>query len=196
MAKRLNLNPIEQRYIATCYPLPDRPGIEYVEEWKERMRQSSLEGKAVEIPVDRICAPFPHVGSLCEKGFFETTGVQEYFEGLGEGSHNMRMYQFAKRVARNRLPDEILKGVLEHVDGCSVKPARMSDSTVWSFSGPRKARIDRDYFGHQECEYGLLHGKNRGMLVLIRGITQEEFEKYRSWFEDRAKSKTSPFVGR
>ena len=46
MSNLITLNSVEQKYIATCYPLPDRKGIEKCNVWKHKLQtQYSAEKK-------------------------------------------------------------------------------------------------------------------------------------------------------
>jgi hypothetical protein len=195
------VNSLGQEYIATCYPLPDRPGLEDCEVWKGKLIKSFQTGEEVEIRIPDILLAFPHLAGLAAKGFFETTSVSQYFERLEEeGAHDKNLYLFAKRVYRNLKPfaekqaRKIMLSVLDHANGCAVKPADLALGTVWNFGGTINQEIDQDYFGDKIGErYILVHGQSRVGPVAIRSLMEEEFQRYVSWFEKIQKSKDNPF---
>lgn len=188
------LTPLEQRYLSTCYPLPDRPFYDEVSKWKEFLRWNSIEDKDLELS-DELLRVFPHIGRLYMNGLFNRRSIQSYFEGIDLDSHNMRMYLFAKRAARN-IPPDILSSILSHVKTCSVKPADMSTSTIWSYDGVYHGEIDLSYFNLTLGGfYVFVHGANGSDIdIAIRQITKEEFDLLRNWYEERQKSKENPFL--
>lgn len=192
---RIILTPIEQRYIATCYPLPDRPFLDEANEWKERLKESSLKNEDIEVAANDISRAFPHIGMLYRRGFFDERSIRSYFEATDQESHNMRMYLFAKSVARKHPPEHILLGVLDHVEHCSVKVADLDSSTLWSYGGPYQCTLDTDYFNlSPNSNWVLVHGKNKNGVIVIRDILEDEFERFRRWFEERQSSSRNPFV--
>lgn len=198
------LSPLEQRYVASCYPLPDRPGLDSCNLWKARLRQSAGDGGMVEIKAREIGMAFPHLAMLIMQGKFQgIETVQGYFESLKEGglSHNLNLYKFAKsvgRAAKSMEKEEYaerLVPVMDHVNGCAVKPADLSGNKVWTFGGFEESGIDSHYFGNDKfCRYALVHGVNEeGLPVAVRPIDASLFAVYRNWYEGRWKSKDNPF---
>jgi len=189
------LTPIEQRYISTCYPLPDRPFYNEALFWKNKLRESSVKDEDIEVPFEDIGKAFPHICRLYKEGFFDERSIQSYFEGVDDKSHNMRMYLFAKRVARGKRPELALINVLRHVEACSVKPADLRRSLVWSYGAVRRSLIDTEYFNSSpQSDLVFVHGRSNGGEVVVRDVSEEEFERLKSWFEERQKSKENPFV--
>ncbi len=191
----ITLTPLEQRYISTCYPLPDRPFIDEVHEWQERLRISSTKGESIVAVVADIGRVFPHVGRLCREGFFDERSIQSYFEGIDPLSHTMRMYLFGKRVARKQPPEHILLAVLHHIEHCSVRVADLNTSTVWSYGMTYQYPLDIHYFNlNARSSRVLVHGKSNKGVIVVRDASEEEFEKFSSWYEERQSSNTNPFV--
>lgn len=194
--KSIILNPIEQRYLASCYPLKDRSWYDEALRWREIFRNYAKSNSNVEIEVISIAKAFPHFARLCIEGFFIDRTVQNYFEGTDEKSHNMRNYLFAKSRKREKLPKEILEEMLEHVEYCSVRPVSLRDRIVFSYGGPREEEIDTEYFGIDlvhESDFAFVHGRSNKGSILIRGVSEEEFKNLVKWFEERQKSKDNPF---
>ena len=190
------LTPLEQRYISTCYPLTDRPFYEEAMTWKEKLREAAVAGKDIEVPTRELVIAFPHIGRLYLEGFFKERSIQSYFEGLGQGSHNLRMYLFAKRLARSQAPEPIILDVLHHVETCSVRVASLGDLTTWSYGGTYPCPLDVEYFGaHVEGSYVLVHGRSEKGPVVIRSLSTEDFERFKAWFEKRQAARLrNPFV--
>jgi len=192
-SEKIILTPIEQRYISTCYPLPDRPFLDKVEYWKRILREAAKNNKNLEVSLHDFSLAFPHIASLYLKGFFNERSIQSYFEGIDEKSHNMRMYLFAKKMYRNNFPK--IFDVLLHIEYCSVKPADLETEKIYSYGMVYNYPIDVDYFGfYPENNLILLHGKSERGLIAIRELTKKEFKIFVSWFEERQKSKDNPFA--
>jgi hypothetical protein len=194
LREKIILTPIEQRYISTCYPLPDRPCLDKVEYWKRILRESAKNDKNLEISFNDFGLAFPHIGILYLQGFFDERSIQSYFEGIDEKSHNMRMYLFAKKMDRKRSPQ--ILNVLLHIEYCSVKPADLENQKIHSYGMNYDYPIDTGYFSDMQLKnnFVLVHGKSKKGLIAIREITKEEFEIFSNWFEERQKSKENPFV--
>jgi hypothetical protein len=188
------LTPLEQRYISTCYPLPDRPFIKEANKWKERLRKTQEMGNIL-LSLEEIGKAFPHIGMLYKIGFFEKRSIQSYFEGLDEKGHNTRMYLFAKKCERSKIPKEMLLGVMLHVEHCSVRIAETKNSKICSYLGEYEYPIDLNYFGNGfSNEYVIVHGKSEKGAIAIRDLSRDEFDVYKKWFEERQKSKSNPFA--
>jgi hypothetical protein len=195
------VNPLEQEYIATCYPLPDRPGLDSCAAWKGKLTESAKTGEKIELLVPEISLAFPHLASLAIKGYFEKNSVQQYFEGLlQEGAHDTNLYLFAKRVAKNLKGSDdpnaqkVLASVLDHANGCSVKPVDLEKGKMWTFAEVVDASVDQKYFGVNIGQrFVLAHGISEIGPVAIRELTVDEFKIYTSWFEKLHKSPRNPF---
>ena len=193
LSEKIILTPIEQRYISTCYPLPDRPFLDKVEYWKRILREGSKNDKNLEISLNDLGLAFPHIGMLYIQGFFDERSIQSYFEGIDEKSHNMRMYLFAKKIYRKKFPQTL--NVLSHIEYCSVKPAELETEKIYSYGMIYNYPVDTEYFGMRfKNNFVLVHGRSENGLIAIRDITEEEFERFTKWFEERQKSKDNPFV--
>lgn len=194
--RNILINTVEQRYIATCYPLKDRPYYEEALKWRERFREYAKMNKTIEIDANEIKLAFPHLARLIIEGFFENRTIQSYFEGVDEKSHNMRNYLFAKSRMREKLPQEILSDILLHVEYCSVRPCDLRNNLVISYSGEREENIDKYYFDGDsllDANFAFLHGKSENGSVVIREVTKEEFDILAKWFKERQKSRENPF---
>ena len=196
------VSPLEQEYIASCYPLPDRPGIEDCNRWKEELKVTISQGKQIDLFVSDIKSAFPHLAGLGNKGYFTEISVQEYFEGLDkDGSHNKNLYLFARNLTKalKKSPDpdkarEILSAVLDHVDGCSVRAGDLTSGKVWSFRGINQEEVDQEYFNTRIGQrFVLMHGVSSIGPIAIREISPLEFESYTKWFEKIQKSPRNPF---
>ncbi|MEM7816694.1 MAG: hypothetical protein QXZ20_02145, partial [Candidatus Aenigmatarchaeota archaeon] len=139
---KVTLNPIEQRYIATCYPLKDRPYYEDALRLRETFRYYAIKNETIEIDVNNIALAFPHLARLITEGFFKERTIQSYFEGIDDKSHNMRNYLFAKARMRDKLPEHVLFDILHHVECCSVRPCYVKDNLILSYGGEIKDEID------------------------------------------------------
>jgi hypothetical protein len=192
-SEKIILTSIEQRYISTCYPLPDRPFLDKAYYWKGILRKNVKNNQNLELSFNDLGLAFPHIGLLYLQGFFEKRSIQSYFEGLDKKSHNMRMYLFAKKIYRKNFP-EILD-VLSHIEYCSVKPADLNSEKIYSYGMVYEYPIDTKYFDiNFKNDFVLIHGKSENGLIAIRDITKEEFERFADWFRERQKSKDNPFV--
>jgi hypothetical protein len=196
--------PIEQRYVASCYPLPDRPGIEACLDWRGHFAQAANQNqKQLVVSVAQLVEPFPHLARLILAGAFKKMSIQEYFEGLrfpeqasGFSYHNPNLYLFATSTARRKPPNHVLRPVLDHINGCSVKPARISTSTVANYLNESVNPIDLSFLNHDPnpSDYVLVHGFNHsGHHQAIRYITPKEYQHYQSWFTARQRSRHNPF---
>lgn len=199
--RKIILNPIEQRYIASCYPLKDRAYYEEALKMRNIFRELANKNEKIEIDLSTIALAFPHLSRLYIEGFFNNRTIQSYFEGIDDKSHNMRNYLFAKARMREALkikeyPWEIMKYVLEHVEYCSVKPCYVEENLIISYCGELKDEIDKNYFSladDQESCFAFVHGRSEKGSILIRYVTKDEFENLLEWFEKRYESKENPF---
>ncbi|MCX8147631.1 MAG: hypothetical protein N3D84_04140 [Candidatus Woesearchaeota archaeon] len=173
-------------------------------EWKEKIKNLSLRGEEIELDIKEISTAFPYLTRLYAEGFFEERSVQNYFEGTDEKSHNFRKYLFMRNIAKNLTADshfkshtllDVLHNMLDHTAFCSVRPAKLDESKVWSYDGIRTLSLDKNYFNLElKSNYAFVHGKNNGMPIVVRGAKENEFELMREWFEERQKSKKNPFI--
>ncbi len=187
--------PIEQRYLSTCYPLPDRPFYDEAMVWKENMRYLSMKNETIDVSLRHIVKAFPHLGALYVKGLFDKRTVKSYFEGTDQDSHNMRMYLFAKSAYRKGLPEKALLDVLEHVEACSVKPADLRNSLIYSYGDNYHSQLDTEYLDIvPESDFVFVHGRSPDGEIVIRDVMEEKFEALREWFDKRKESKSNPFV--
>ncbi|MEM5870677.1 MAG: hypothetical protein QW758_01850 [Candidatus Aenigmatarchaeota archaeon] len=201
---KVTLNPIEQRYIATCYPLKDRPYYEEALRAREIFRDYAIKNETIEIDLNNIALAFPHLARLIREGFFKERTIQSYFEGIDDKSHNMRNYLFAKSRMRDKLPENVLFDILHHVEYCSVRPCYLKENIIFSYGGEVKDDIDKYYFSlsigqesfqveNREYEFAFLHGRSEKGSIFVRYVSKEEFENLLKWFEERWKSKENPF---
>lgn len=208
-ADQLNFSPIEQRYVASCYPLPDREGYAACMDWRSAFAAMAEKHHDATVELSQLAEPFPHLTRLALTRMFRSISIQDYFEGLdfpetsrGLVYHNPGLYLFAKRVARtsNKNPAmrSALLSVLDHVSGCSVKPALLSEGLVMDYSGVwKKEALLVDFLKHDAAanDYLLVHGKTHtGAHIGIRMIDTETFEAFTRWFHQRAYSKENPFL--
>ena len=188
----IELNPVVQKYMASCYPLADRQFINEAEQWKNYLQLSSREKKTINLPLGKIARAFPHLGKLQLKGFFDGRSIQSYFEGTDPDSHNMRMYLMAKRMARDCVPWPIMKNILEHVETCSVRVAQLlrksGDSTigrVWSYGETYRAELDTEHLNPViRSPFVFIHGKSDRGLIVVREAGPH-FEPFKEWFIER-----------
>jgi hypothetical protein len=150
-SNQLVFNLYEQRYVASCYPLPDRDGIEECLYWKGVF--ADFVAKRQEqawVAISKLSRPFPHLARLGVQGYFEKVPIQNYFEGLSEGSHNLNLYLFGVNLGRKikSMPVEtrrqVLLPVLDHVNGCAAKPANLETNQVWTYKSVESARFDEE----------------------------------------------------
>lgn len=206
--KSLQFSPIEQRYVASCYPLPDRDGFAACMDWRTTFSQLADQQQNAAVEIAQLAEPFPHLTRLALSNVFGAISIQEYFEGLdfpettsGLVYHNPGLYLFAKSIARksNNHPAmrAALLSALDHVSGCSVKPALYSDGIVMDYSGVwKKENISVDFLKHDKTtdNYLLVHGKTHsGAHIGIRRIDKETFDIFSQWFLKRAESRENPF---
>ena len=197
----IRLSPLVQRYISTCYLLPDHAHAVEVEHWKERLRSSCNE--CITVNLEEIATVFTHVGRLLREGNVSGEQLDSYFEGLGNGSHNLRMYQLFTKLQRRRsrmdekiLPqyDAVLEGVLEHIEGCSVRPAFLRSSLVFGYRGPCTEPIDEEHFKNTNYDNRVfVHGRSGKGAVVVRSANEQEFEAFVSWWTARAASVAKRF---
>jgi len=196
---KIRLTPVEQRYIASCSPLPDRIFYDEAIKWKEIMRKSAIDDKLMEVPVIELTKPFPNITRLYFQGLFKNRSVQSYFEGIDSQAHNLRMYSFAKKIERNGFLQNMVPDVLAHVELCSVKVADLVESRVWSYTGIYRGGdnnflIDTDYLKvHPITDYVFVHGKSEKGLIAVRSAKEHEVEIMKEWFERRQRSSKNPF---
>lgn len=190
--ENIELSPTVQKYMASCYPLADRPFINEAEQWKTHLQDLQLEPKTIELPLLKIARAFPHLGKLKLKGFFDRRSIQSYFEGTDPDSHNMRMYLLAKRMARDGAPPEVMDSILEHIETCSVKVAQISgksdDKTfgrVWSYGGTYHAELDTQSLNPTiRSPEVFIHGRSDRGLMVIRDAGPA-FEPLKEWYIER-----------
>ena len=184
------LTEIAARYIATCHPYEGRPYLQLAEEWKKRIAKGERE-----IPEDVLAKAFPHAYRVYKSG----RDLRGYFESLDKGSHNMLMRLFLGSCIRRKLPEEVLRVVIEHIEYCSVKVCQVTGEVVIlpSFTNTYTLHIDiLDWTFLQEMEgsegYYFLHGYDNGKVYVIREATEEDFIRFKDWFEERRKSLKLP----
>jgi len=201
------LNETEIKYVATCYPLPDRPGLCECEEWKKKLRQHlNSNNKTFEISSSEIRIPFPFLAKFINDGFFEKRSFQNYFEDTDELSHNEDNYQFILQIFNGKdlsklsqEPKNALLKVLEHVLGCTIRIYDRVENKEWNLFGCiDNPKIDFNHFANSiknTGNYYFLHGKSETGSIVIREINQTEFLKYKSWLDSKIKLKNeNPFV--
>ncbi len=188
----IELSPVVQKYMASCYPLPDRPFINETEEWKTRLQDLQRGKKHLNLPVAKIARAFPHLGKLHLKGFFDHRSIQSYFEGTDPQSHNMRMYLLAKRMARDGVPEVVMQSILEHIETCSVKVAQIikksdhrTHGRVWSYGSTYLADLDTESLNPAiRTSNVVVHGRSDRGLTVIRDAGPA-FEPLKEWFIER-----------
>lgn len=199
----LEFSPIEQRYVASCYPLPDRPGIAACLDWRVTFTQYALQLQRTSVAITQLIEPFPHLAQLALKGQFTKSPIQAYFEGLefpetanGIDCHNPNLYLFAGKIARHNQQNHVLAAVLDHVSGCSVKPVYLPDTTMTDFAGTRQVALNTQFLqlDSDPTKFALVHGfdqQNRHQV--IRYITPIEYHRFKDWFLARQRSPHNPF---
>ena len=93
---KIKLTPVDQRYIASCSPLPHKSNYAEAMRWKEILRKSSMADKEKWIPISEFRVPFPKIYVLHKAGVFDDRSVKSYFEGTDREGHNEVLYNYAK----------------------------------------------------------------------------------------------------
>lgn len=176
---RITLTPIEQRYVATCYPLPDQPNHDIVIYWKAKLTLSARANMPFAAHIKNLTQPFPDLARLVKDGFLTSRSVQSYFEGLDEASHNARLYTFATNAMKNSIPQHILESMLSHVRNCMTTVGH--GGLITSPFGECQEQVDQETFGITG-EYLLLHGKSKKGHVAIRAISEEDYTAFQQYF--------------
>lgn len=193
---KIRLTPVEQRYIASCSPLPDRIFYDEAIKWKEILRKSAIDDKLMEVPVTELTKPFPNITRLYFEGLFKTRSVQDYFEGADIKSHNLRMYSYAKKALK--LPEIELLAVLSHIEQCSVRIAWAETdnlATVFSYKNNYGIELDKEYLDiHPVTECVFIHGKSEKGAIVVRGAEDFEVKEVMDWFENIQKNPKNPFL--
>lgn len=196
----LTLSPIEIRYVASCHPFSDRPGIEACRSMSGCLRSYVVSSPQASLTVSLadIAEPYPHLTRLARSGLFQKISPQAYFEGVSFPSaesslvfHNPGLYLFAKRAIRQRLPPEVLRSIVDHIDGCSVKPAYRDEHSRWiqtTYGSTRLIAVDLSFLTHDDhsTPFLLTHGYAAdGNHCAIRYISEEEYNMFHAWFMER-----------
>lgn len=194
---KITLTPIEQKYIGTCYPLPDRQGINECNIWKNKL-QKDYSGKNIEFDLDEFKTPFPFIYTFLTTK--QNSKIQKRFEGISDDSHIKKLYNKAENIKikldiiqQNLSAKNAYLKLLEHYEGCSVKVADLEKNLVWGYGGIYNVKIDKNYFEKIEGKYAILHGKSENGLIAIRNITLNEFNVYIKVFEKIQNSENNPF---
>jgi len=172
------LDPIIIRYLATCHPFPDRPGIEACRGFRAtyRSHQSPLT-----LPLKDFALPFPTFFRRVQQSGFNPFA---YFEGHEEKSHNHSLYMFPKTPSFSSLPEDVQRSILNHLHFCAVKPVDLTQGVLWSFGGaiPNPV-IDSNFFSTPVLgRYILVHGVGDIGHIAIRSITPDQFHQLTQGF--------------
>ncbi|MCX8008634.1 MAG: hypothetical protein N3A54_02925 [Patescibacteria group bacterium] len=204
----VRFSPIKLRYVASCYPFLDRIGVQACQVKSSWIRENLLRDPSFscEFSHEDIAEPYPHLARLLQSGVFQHISPQQYFEGLEfpfrENTivfHNPGLYLFAKSSLRKGLPGEVFQSIFDHIEGCSVKPARCIDRTtaiVTAYSGDIEAMIDLSLLSCDSptSRFILVHGFSSDSVHCgIRYVTKDEYERFCEWFKERQLSKENPF---
>lgn len=172
-------------------------------EWKEKIRQSvSNPIKLTTYEISEFGCAFPNITTLRRVNKIKSSGdIDKYFRHLGDTSkevnyegnlsHNVLVY---RKIFETPFNIEILTN--EEI--CSVKVVDMQNSYLIGFGGTyNNIKFDFNYFGEEISKtnrYYLTHGHSPKGLVIIEPIDENEFNKYKLWFENVQKESNNPFV--
>lgn len=171
-------------------------------EWREKIRNSVLgPTKIIIYDISEFGCAFPNITTLRRVNKIKTAGdVDKYFRHLGdinkeinvEGnlSHNVLVYRKIFEVPFN-------EEILTNEEICAVKVVDMQNSSFIGFGGTyQNVSFDLNYFGGkiQDSRYYLTHGHSNKGLVIIEAIEENEYNKYKLWFENVQKDANNPFV--
>ena len=176
------IDEIASRYIATCHPYEGRLYAELAEEWKRRLANGERE-----MSEEFFAMAFPHARRIYNSGRV----LQDYFESLNEGSHNMLIWLFLANSVRRRLPEEVLKNIARHAEYCSVKVGQITGEVIIMPSLTGVYLLDTNISDLNLClkwgseGYYFLHGFDVGKIHVIRKATEEDFQRFRDWFEKK-----------
>ncbi len=194
---KITLNPIEQKYIGTCYPLPDREGIKECSLWKQELKRN-YDGNNREFDIEKLKTPFPFIYA-----FFTAHPqkmIQDNFEALDENSHIRKLYAKATHtkinldvLEKNPAAKLAYLKLLEHYEGCAVKVADLGQRLIWGYGGIYHTKIDENYFEKIKGRYAIIHGKSDNGLIVIREISEDEFRMYKTVFEEIQQRDNNPF---
>ncbi|MFH8080996.1 MAG: hypothetical protein QXO84_03935 [Candidatus Aenigmatarchaeota archaeon] len=174
----ISIDEVAALYIASCHIYEGRPHAELANQWKERF----LKGERL-IPEEAFCQAFPHAYKIYISG----RNLQDYFESLYEGSHNWLLWMFLVN-AKRRLPPQILSSIITHMEYCCVKIGRVSNEKILISSLSGEYELSRNLFNFlckDKGEYYFLHGFDNGVAYAIRPASEEDFERYKTWFEEK-----------
>jgi hypothetical protein len=177
----IDIDEIAARYIATCHPYKGRPYTELAEEWGKKLKNGERK-----IPEEVFARAFPHAWRIYNSG----RDLQDYFESLNEGSHNMLIWLFLVNSVRRRLPEEVLKSIVQHAEYCSVKVGQITGGVINMPSLTGRYIFDRDILDWSLCSessegYYFLHGFDGGKIHVIRKATEQDFQRFRDWFDEK-----------
>ncbi len=206
---QLKFSPIDKMYLASgCYNFHiGEPKIDNV---KQQIRNDVATNNPRSYQVREIEIKFPTITNLYDKEIFQNQGdISKYFELLGDinkdwenkenCSHNVKLYlEGLQRGNLKGFPENDLIKALETYEGCAVKVVDTQKNKIWGFGGIyENLPLDFEYFGKQEfSRYALSHGSSSKGFVLIRSISEEEFEKFKNWFETIQQVPNNPFTPR
>lgn len=154
----ITLSPTECLYIATCDmpAAPETPGF-------KRISHAASAGEGLEVSAAELFAHTPLLfRAIKENGYGLRRPIQEYFEGMGEGSHNQRLYGlFAEKLPKLRTIDrDKYEEFLEHVSRCSVRLGHYdSGFEVWSPCGVRNESIKTGRLSINDGDWFAVHSK-------------------------------------
>ncbi len=166
--RKIVLNPLEQRYIATCDCVDDYPHSDKTREWKGKLALNSRNDTSITVRSSEMLLPFPTLAYLIgTEGLGDDWPVIEYFEGLDDRSHNHRLHEMARRAAKNpKIPQELLRRMENHATDCSVSLVRTDE------------KLDDPFDVKPSTNYVLTHGRYNGMPVIIREATDNDVAKW------------------
>lgn len=194
---KIKLNPIEQKYIGTCYPLPDRIGLELCNIWKNKLK-TNYKNEDIKINLNELKIAFPFIYNFLTTN--KSGSIQNRFEGISEDSHLKKLYIKAENIKiKIEILEKNLEGkkaylkLLEHYEGCGIKVADLERNIVLGYGGDYNVKIDKNYFEEITGRYVIIHGKSQNGLIVIRTITKSEFDLYAKILKDIQNRTNNPF---
>jgi len=170
--------------------------------WREKIRSSVLDPKKImTYNISEFGCAFPNITTLRKVEKIKIAGdIDKYFRHLGdinkevniEGnlSHNVLVY-------RKILETPFNIEMLANEEICAVKVIDTESQNLIGFGGTyNNISIDFNYFGKEipnNSRYYLTHGHSSKGLIIIEPINEDEFNKYKLWFENVQKETDNPF---
>lgn len=202
----LELSKNDRKWLATsCATMLCTPAEEKIKlHWKEEIRRTIIpsDNQILKYKIDEFECAFPNIRTLrMANRIVNSDDIHKYFRFLGditqevnvEGnlSHNVLVYRKISEIPYNDF-------LLSNEEVCAVKPVDLETGEMWGFGGIyRGLKFDETYFGKiKKTRYMLTHGYGDNGLVLVEPITEEEFNRYKHWYENVQNVKENPFKKR